>query len=727
MRRRALVLAFSLLVALSSVAATRAKLPPKPKAVKKTVTNTYWGVTVPDDYQYMENGKDPGVGKWVRGQDRYTRAWMNGHPERKAILDRVVALTHSDSPDYYGANYTNGTYFFLKELPPRQQPYLVSLTSVMDVKSERTVVDPNEIDPTGATTIDFYAPSLDGRYVAVSLSKNGTEDGTLHLYIAASGKPMPDVIPGVNGGTAGGSVAWTQDGSGIYYTRYPRAGERAPEDLAFYQQIYFHRLGTPISQDTYVLGKEFPKIAEIELSSSPDGLFILADVSNGDGGEHGYWLRNTSGAWIQLTRFEDRVIEAKFGMDDALYLLSREDAPKKKILRLPLRYPEMHHAAVIVPEGENAIEAYTPTESRLYVTEMVGGPTQMRVYDLRGKEQGLVTMPEISLLGGAVRTTGDEVLVRSQSYTRPPAYYRYGPGRVAMQETGLKQVSPADFSDCEVRREFAETPEGVKIPLNIIMRKGTRLDGQAPTILYGYGSYGLSEQPYFQPEIKLWVEQGGIYVDASVRGGGEYGEAWHQAARLGTKKVSMDDFAACARYLVEKGYTSKSKLAIEGGSAGGLLVYGTLVHYPDFMQAAVAHVGYGDVLRTELEPNGAFNVTEFGTVKDSVQFRGMAAYSPYHHIVDGKTYPSVLALTGANDPRVASWETYKMVARLQATGSKNPTLMRVSFDSGHGMGTALSEKDQQTADVMMFLFDQLGVKYRPVRHEGKTGKTVPSL
>ena len=727
MLHRFLAAALALLLASPVLAADHSKLPVKPKAPKHTTTNSYWGVTVPDDYQYMEHVKDPVVSKWAQGQNRYTRAWIDHHPERKAILERVVALTHSDSPDYYGGSFAAGTYFFMKDQPPKQQPFLVSLTSVMDVKSERVVVDPNVIDPSGGTSIDFYTHSLDGRYVAVSLSKNGTEDGALYVYQTASGKPLPDVIPRVNGGTAGGSATWNEDGSGIYYTRYPHEGERPAEDLPFYQQVYFHRLGTPIERDTYVLGKEFPKIAEVELSTSPDGRFELADVSNGDGGEHAYWLLSPDAAWSQFARFEDRIIEAKFGEDQALYLLSREDAPRKKILRMPLQFPDLHHAAVIVPESESAIESYMPTQRLLYVTEMVGGPTQMRVYDLHGHAQGLVTMSEISYMSGAMRTSGDDVLVRSQSYTHPPAYYRYGPDRAAMQETALAQASPADFSDCEIRREFAEAPDGTKLPVNIIMRKGTKLDGQSPTILYGYGSYGLSEQPYFQPDIKLWIEQGGIYVDASIRGGGEYGDAWHQAARLGTKKVSMDDFAACARYLVEKGYTSKERLAIEGGSAGGLLVYGTLVHYPDFMQAAVAHVGYGDVLRTELAPNGEFNTTEFGSVKDSVQFRGMYGYSPYHHVKDGKTYPSVLALTGVNDPRVPAWETFKMVARLQASGSRNPILMRVSYDSGHGIGTALSERDQQMADVMMFLFDRLGVKYRPVQHNGKSGKSVPSL
>ncbi len=711
---------------LSHVAeAAKAAGPSQPKAPKRTVVNTYWGEKVNDDYQYMENAADSQVVKWAKGQNAYTRAWLDRHPERKAVLDRIVALTHSESPDHYGGSYRDGHYFFMKDEPPKQQPSLVTLTSIMDLSTERPIVDPNAIDSSGGTSIDFYAPSLDGKYVAVSLSKSGTEDGSLYFYETGTGRRLDDVIVGVNGGTAGGSATWNADASGVYYTRYPRAGERPSEDLPFFVQVYFHKLGTPVSTDSYVLGREFPKIAEIELSTSPDGRFNLADVSNGDGGEHAYWLLVPGGAWTQVTRFEDNIVDGKFGVDDALYLMSRAGAPKRKILRLPLATPRLSNATVVVPETENAIEGFTPTAARLYVTEMVGGPTQLHLYDLAGTSLGVVAMSEIALMGQAVRTQGDDVLVRSQSYTHPPAYYRFGPGDAALQPTALARSSSAHFDDCEVRRVFATADDGTKLPINIIMRKGTPLDGQAPAILYGYGSYGLSEQPYFDPTIQAWIEQGGIYADASVRGGGEYGEAWHQAARLGTKQISTDDFAACARYLVKEGYTRKARLAIEGGSAGGLLVYGTLVHYPDAMQAAVAYVGYGDVLRTELAPNGEFNTTEFGTVKDSTQFRGMYRYSPYHHVTDGKTYPSVLALTGVNDPRVPSWESYKMVARLQASGSPNTILLRVSYDSGH-VSTALSERDRQRADVMLFMLDRLGVKYRPVPSEPKAETPAPS-
>ncbi len=720
-------LLFLCLLNTAGAATAKSAGPQPPNAPKHATVDTYWGEKVGDDYQYMENVADPRVATWAKGQNAYTRAWLDRHPERKAVLDRIVALTHSESPKYYDVTYENGLYFFMKDQPPKQQPSLVFFTSVSDLATERPIVDPNTIDPTGGTSIDFYFPSLDGKYVAVSLSKGGSEDGTLYFYETATGRRLDDVIPRVNGGTAGGSATWNGDASGVYYTRYPREGERPAEDLPFYLQIYFHKLGTPVNADPYVLGKEFPKIAEIELSTSPDGQSILADVFNGDGGEHAYWLLPPGAAWTQVTRFEDGVVQGKFGMDDALYLLSRAGAPRRKILRLPLATPTLSAAQVVIPETENAITGYTPTTSRLYVTEMVGGPTQIRVYDLTGKSLGLATMSEISLVGQAARTTGDDVLVRSQSYTRPPAYYRLGGNDIELKPTALAQSSPADFSDCEVRRVFASADDGTKLPINIIMRKGTKLDGQSPMLLYGYGRYGISEEPYFQPRLKAWIEQGGIYADASVRGGGEFGEEWHQAARLGTKKLSMDDFAACARYLVHEGYTKKERLAIEGGSAGGLLVYGTVVHHPDVMEAAIAHVGYGDVLRTELAPNGEFNTTEFGTVKDSLQFRGMYAYSPYHHVKDGRTYPSILALTGVNDPRVPSWETYKMVARLQATGSPNKILMRVSYDSGHGIGTALSERDQQSADALLFLLDRLGVKYQPGQDKKATGKSGPSL
>ena len=284
-----------------------------------------------------------------------------------------------------------------------------------------------------------------------------------------------------------------------------------------------------------------------------------------------------------------------------------------------------------------------------------------------------------------------------------------------MTRTALYQTSPADFSDCEVVREFAVSKDGTKVPLNVIKRKGTKLDGQNPTLLNGYGGYSISLTPRFRVSRKVWLEQGGIYAIANLRGGGEFGEEWHRAGNLTHKQNVFDDFLACADYLIDTKHTRPEKLAIEGGSNGGLLMGAALTQAPELFRAVVSHVGIYDMLRVELHPNGAFNVTEFGTVKDAKQFAAMFAYSPYHHVKNGTDYPAMLLLTGENDPRVDPANSRKMAARLQAaTASKRPVLLRSTSGSGHGLDSSLSERIAQEADVFAFLFDQLGVKYKPI-------------
>ena len=684
-----------------------------PTAPKRPVSNTYWGVEVVDEYQYLENLTDPVVSRWADGQNAYTRGWLDGRPERPAILRRIVALTHSPSPEYFSLTYQGGKLFAIKRMPPKEQSFLVVFGDGERLTGEWTIVDPNTIDPTGSTSIDFYVPSQDGRLVAVSMSTGGTEQGTVSVYEVATGRKLSDTITRVNGGTAGGDVAWTGDGKGFYYTRYPHPGERPDKDLFFYQQIYFHRLGTPAAADTYVLGKDFPRIAEIELATSGDARYVLAQVSNGDGGEYAYYLKGPDSGFRKFADFADRIIHAQMGVDDAVYLLSRRDAPRKKILRLPYQTPDLARATVVVPQSEAVIRSYIPTASRLYVVQLLGGPTQLAAYHLDGRRGRTLPTGEVSTFSRLVRLEGDEILVSRQGYRTPPAYYRVSEA-LRLKATPLAYVSPADFSGCEVLREHAVTDDGTRIPISIVMRKGTKLDGSAPLLLYAYGSYGYTLSPAFVAHRLVFIEQGGIYAVANIRGGGAYGDDWHRAANLGNKKVSIDDLAACARYLVTRKFTTPKRLAIQGGSAGGLLVYGVMVHHPEVAAAVLAHVGFADVLRSELSPNGEFNTTEFGTVTDETQFRGMYAYSPYHHVTDGVVYPTVMATTGMNDPRVEPWHSFKMVARLQASGTPNPVLLRVSYSTGHGRGTGLSQRDQQLADSYTFLFAALGVEYEQV-------------
>jgi prolyl oligopeptidase len=694
-----------------------------PETPRKPVTDEYHRVRIVDDYRWLEEASDVAVKEWTVRQNRHAHAVLDQISCLEAVRARVKELMTA-SPAYRALCYREGRLFALKSEPPKNQPILIALESTGDLGSQQVIVDPNKLDPKGALSIDFYVPSLDGRLVAVSLSESGTEEGAVHIYDVAVGKKLPDVIPRVT--YMGGSVAWNSDGTGFYYTRYPSPRERPEQDLRFYEQIYFHKLGTPASEDSYSIGKEFPKIAEIQLQASEDGNHILATVANGDGGDYSHYLLDQRGTWTQITRFDDKVTAATFGPDNCLYMVSHKDAPKGKVLRLPVGSPELRLAEPIISETDAAIEGfqYTPngtftklvaTPSRLYLGCVVGGPSELRIFDLEGHLPGVVPIPPISSIGQMLAIGGDVILFEAQSFTDPPAWCRYNPSSGDVERTRLCESSPVDFRDKEVIREFATSKDGTKVPLSIIQRKGTTLNGKNPTLLTGYGGFASSFKPVFRVDSRAWLEQGGVCAVANLRGGNEYGEGWHEAGKLTKKQNVFDDFIACARFLIDAGYTSPERLAIEGESNGGLLMGAALTQHPELFRAVVSHVGIYDMVRCELNPNGVYNTTEFGTVKEPEQFRAIYAYSPYHHVQDGTAYPAVFFLAGENDPRVSPANSRKMTARLQAaTSSGLPVLLSPSSSSGHGFDSPLSEKIAQRADVYAFLFHYLNVDYKAV-------------
>ena len=681
-----------------------------PETPKKTVTDEYHGVKVEDDYQWLENDADPAVKTWSDAQNQRTRAYIDKLPDRATIEKQLTDWFAKTSPSYSGLVSRPGILFAMKFQPPKQQQMLVTLVSADDLKSEKMVLDPNALDAKGTTAIDWFMPSRDGKYVAISISEGGSEDGTLHVYETATGRASPDSIAHVQYPTAGGSAAWNADGTGIYYTRFPRKGERPDADLNFYQQIYFHKLGTPDTGDTYSLGKDFPRIAEIKLEASRDGKYILATVANGDGGDFAHYLLGPDGKWKQITQFSDQIKAVRFGRDNALYLLSRAGAPRGKILRLSLENPELASATTIVQPGDAVIQFMEPAGDALYVGDLLGGPSQIRRFRLDGQGKTLIPISKISAVSEMESLEDNALLFRDVSYTEPAAWFKVAAGQTEPVKTALVNTSPVSFADIEVTREFAVSKDGTKVPLNIIRRKGIKLDGNNPTLLYGYGGYSISMQPNFDFTRRLWFDRGGVFVVANIRGGGEFGEEWHKAGNLTKKQNVFDDFAAAAEYLIKQKWARPEKLAILGGSNGGLLMGAMITQHPDLFQAVVSAVGIYDMLRVELAPNGAFNVTEFGTVKDRDQFKALYAYSPYHHVVDGTKFPSILMMTGANDGRVAPYHSRKMIARLdQANKSSNPILLRTTSSAGHGIGTALTERIKQLADEYAFLFVQLGM------------------
>jgi prolyl oligopeptidase len=682
------------------------------------MSDVYHGVTVADPYRWLENGADPKVHDWSVVQDNRTRAYLNALALRQPIYDRLFKLNEQTSPSYSRLRPTGDRIFATYNQPPKQQPMIAMLGRDVDPATARVIVDPNTLDPTGATAIDWFVPSPDGTKLAVSLSARGSEDGSLHIFDVATGKEPGEVIPRVQYPTGGGSLAWAADGTGFYYTRYP-GPERPAEEQHFYQRIYFHKLGADPAGDTYVAGRDFPKVAEIALDNHQNSRVIVAAVANGDGGEFAHYLIGPGHSVTQVTRFEDKITAVVAGPDDNLYLVSRQDAPHGKLLRLPVSDPVLAHAIEIVPQGEPVLQGGgefggTPvvvTQRGLYVRELVGGPSRVARFDHDGRPRGLLPSPEVAAAGQVVPLNDGTILYSVSTYLQPTYFSRFDEATGKSELSKLAQTSPVKFDDAEVVRTFATSKDGTKVPITIIRKVGTKLDQANPVLLNGYGGFSISLTPRFLgADRRLWLDGGGVYVVANLRGGGEYGEEWHRLGALTRKQNVFDDFIAAARYLIDQRYTTPERLAIIGGSNGGLLMGASFTQHPELFHAVVSQVGVYDMLRVELDPNGTFNTTEFGSVKDADQFQALYAYSPYHHVIAGTKYPAIFMATGENDGRVNPMHSRKMIARLQeAAASGRPVYLSINSLAGHGIGSALSIRINQSADYIAFLFDQLGM------------------
>jgi len=676
--------------------------PPTPK---KPVADTYDKVTVTDDYRWLEDFSDPAVKQWADAQNAAARAVLEALPDRDVLSRELRHIFQPAKARYFPIERRGGKIFAMKSDPEHQHQTVVTLASLDDLASERTVLDPDAIDAKHLTEIDFAAPSVDGRYLAASLSSSGSESGDVHVYDTATGQALADVIPRVNYATAGGGVVWNTDSSGFYYTRYPRDGERAPADMHFYQQVYFHKLGDRAENDTYTIGKDFPRIAEISFAASSDGRYMGIGVAFGDGGDHEYWLLAPGRPWRQLASAGDEVKQIAFGYKKDVYLVSKHGAPHGKVLQMDVS-ETIDQATVIVPESAAVvIESVAPTKDGPLINELAGGPSELQFLPGDGNPVS-VHVPSVSSVDcGNLDGIGGICYV--SSYLDPGGYYLFNPESRKLTPTALRIPPPVPLNGFMVTRRFAVSKDGTKVPLNIIHRKGLALDGNNPVLLTGYGGYDISLTPgYPSPYVPL-LERGVVFAEANLRGGGEYGEDWHNQGKLTKKQNVFDDFTACAKYLIAHKYTQPSKLAIIGGSNGGLLMGAAFTQHPELYHAVVSMVGIYDMLRVELSPNGAFNVTEFGTVKEADQFKALYAYSPYHHVKDGTQYPAILLTTGDNDARVDPMQSRKMAARLQASGTKQPVLLRTSSTAGHGIGSSIDDNVALWTDIDAFLLKEL--------------------
>jgi prolyl oligopeptidase len=683
-------------------------------------TDRYHGVTVTDPYQWLENANDPAVHQWSAAQDAHARRYLDALPLRTSIHERLMQQISATSPSYADLYVCGAWVFALYSRPPKQQPMIALLTNAADPALARVIVDPNAINPAGTTAIDWFVPSPDGKWLAVSMSENGSEDGTLRLFEVDTGKEQDLRISRVSSATGGGSLAWREDNAGFWYTRYP-GPDRPIDEQHFYEQVYFHHLGDDPAKDAVVLGRAqgLPKVAEIALDNRYDPHTVVAAVANGDGGEIEHFLFDDR--LRQVTHFADRVVAASMGADGSLYLVSRKDAPRGKLLVLAPGDTELAHAKLLVPESDAVMQSggefvptpVVPTRALTYLPEIVGGPSRVALYDHTGIHRGELPLPAVAAVNEVRPLSDGSVLYKVETHLEPPVFLRYEPASGRSSPTKLVQTSPVSFGDSEVLRESAPSKDGTLIPFSIIRRKDAHPDDRhpLPVLLTGYGGYGSSETPYFLgPRQRLWLDGGGVYVIANLRGGGEFGESWHQQGALTHKQNVFDDFVGVARWLIAHHYTDSQHLAIIGDSNGGLLMGAVMTQHPELFKAVVSRVGIYDMLRVERDPNGTFNSSEFGSTQYPVQFKALYAYSPYHHVEDKVAYPAILMLTGETDGRVNPAHSRKMIARLQAdTASGRPVLLAINAHAGHGIGSALSIVVDRYADIYAFLFDQLGM------------------
>ena len=696
-----------------------------PKAPVRDVAESHFGVTVHDPYRYFENLADPEVAAWIKAQAHATREALDGVPHREALYEEIAKYGDSASARVTGVQVSGSFIYYEKRRKSDNLPTLYVRQGRRG--KERLLVDPERMKaPDGAHyAVDYYTPSPDNRYVAYGISLGGSEQSVLHVLDMATGRETGDVIDRANDA----SPSWLPDGR-FLYSRLQKLAPGAPVTGKYQnQRVYLHRLGSDPDQDPVLFGAGVNAgidVRPVELvfaSIAPASRHVVAIAVNGTQREVRIWtapLTALDGAktpWKAVADTSDQVTDVAVA-GDTLFAISHKDASRSKVLRMSLQNPDIAHADVLVPPAEAVVTGVAAAADALYVRRMNGGISELlRVgLDHRGPASA-ITLPydgDIDAMATDPRVPG--LLFAMGGWTRFGSVFAYEAKSGRVTDTNLQPQGPYDNPRNLVSEEVKATAaDGTLIPLSLVYRKGIKRDGSSPTILWGYGAYGISQTPSYSPTLLPWFDRGGIFAVAHVRGGGEYGEDWYKAGYQATKPNTWRDAIACAQWLIDHHYTSPAKLAIRGGSAGGILVGRAITERPDLFAAAIDDVPVSDSLRMEFSANGVPNVPEFGSVKTEAGFKALLEMSPYAHVKDGVAYPAVLLTTGFNDPRVDAWEAAKMAARLQAaTSSGRPVLLRVDYDAGHGFGTTKKSAYELAADRLAFLLWQLGVNgYQP--------------
>jgi prolyl oligopeptidase len=697
------------LALLSSAVLLGASAPPRlayPPAPAHPATDSYFGTTIVDPYRSLENPADPQTRAWATAESELARRFIREQPAYAPIHARVAALAQG-SPSRTGLHIAGGRWVYLRRTPPAPQAVLVARDG--ESGPERVLFDPAASATGAPPAIGSVYLSFDGSRVAFTTQQGGSEDETLHVVDVRSGTMLSDTLPHAGGGTTPVALAWDTDGNGFTHTVLPRNADGGYRSDAIV--LVHHTLGTDPASDTYVFGRGLSPKAEYHLLASRDGA-LAAVVADGDGVPASVYVRRGSGPFSQVATPAAGIgssssADAAF-VGNVLAVIAKGKASRGALIGIGPGQT-VDTGTTLVPAGALVIDDVVALPGGFATVDVDGGDSGLRIFESGGALRATVPIPEVSTIDDlAADPAGGEVIVGYENYTTPRRWYRYDVARNVLGPTSVGQTAPGDFSRVRVQRVLVPSLDGkVKIPLEIVSGPGAR-GARTPTILGAYGAYGTITRPRFNASSLAWLERGGAMASAMIRGGGEYGEEWHQAARLASKAVSADDLAACARWLGANGYGDRAHLGIMGGSAGGFLMGLALTRNPELYRAVASSVGIYDLLRVELTPNGAFNIPEFGTVTDPSQFAWMREQSPYHHVRKGVAYPAVLMTTGENDPRVDPANSRKMVAQLQAAASSShPILLLQKSGEGHGIGNSFQQTVDAMAERFAFFWSQL--------------------
>jgi prolyl oligopeptidase len=700
-----------LLTAMSTNARpTQAQTLQYPSARKGDVVDDYHGTKVADPYRWLEDPDSPESRSWIEAENRLTNAYLADIPARAALRDRLTKLWNY--PKFGSPFRKAGHYFFFKNDGLQNQSVLYKQASLS--ADPATLLDPNLLSADGTVALSTLAVSDDGRLLAYGTAASGSDWEEFRVREVATGKDRPDHLKWIKFSGA----SWTKDGVGFFYSRYPEPTDKALTDVNRFQKLYYHRLGTDQAQDVLVYDRPDQPDWGINAEVTDDGRYAVLTVWLGtDRRNRVYYLDLKSAKRPTVKGDVVRLLDdfdasyAFVGNDGPVfYFLTDLDAPRKRVIAIDTRHPERAQWRELIPQGQDVLEGVQIIHDTFVANFMHDAASRLRLFALDGRMLKDLELPTLGSIGSITgERKDDEMFYAFTSFLYPTTIFRYD---FRSGTTSVFKAPAIDFdpSGYETKQVFYTSKDGTRVPMFITYKKGLTLDGSNPTLLYGYGGFNISLTPSFSVGTLVWLEMGGVYAVPNLRGGGEYGEEWHQAGMLGRKQNVFDDFIAAAEYLIAQRYTSTPKLAIAGGSNGGLLVGAAMTQRPELFGAALPAVGVMDMLRFHKFTIGWAWVTDYGSADSASQFPYLYKYSPLQNIRPGTTYPATLVTTADHDDRVVPGHSFKFTATLQAAqAGPEPVLIEIETKAGHGAGKPTSKVIEEQADRFAFLVRNLGM------------------